>query len=103
MEADEIQITDTNDRGFHQYGEPLICTYGNTARVVESSAASGPHVWLFAETPPTSRLRRDLAPGECSLHLNEEQARGLIARLQAWVDEIPERWDLSEREGEDGA
>lgn len=24
--------------------------------------------------------------------VNEEQARELIARLQAWLDEIPTRW-----------
>lgn len=79
-------ITPRGDRGFHQYGEDQHCTYGTRIRVYESSAASGPHVWLaLYESAPL-----DMA---CAgAHLNETQARELIARLQAWLDEIPSRW-----------
>lgn len=88
-----IEITE-NQRGFHQYGEPVVCTYGSTIRVYESSAAMGPHVWLNVKCDGVSL--HDQPEGEGTAHLNEEQARELIARLQAWVDEIPERWEFHE-------
>lgn len=86
----EITITEIGDRGFHQYGEPFLCTYRSRVRVYESSSASGPHVWLNVECDP--RVLRDQPSGEGTAHLNEDQARLLVAMLQAWLDEIPERW-----------
>jgi hypothetical protein len=80
-----------NDRNFHGYGrEALRCTYNSEIRVYESSAASGPHVWLNIRCDP--RVLRDQPPGEGTAHLNEEQARDLVDRLQTWLDEIPSRW-----------
>ncbi|AVP67345.1 hypothetical protein [Prescottella equi] len=82
----DIEIT-TTPRGFHRYGTPVATTYGHTVDVYESSAASGPHVWLAVESGETT------SPGH--VHLNEEQARAVVARLQAWLDEIPARWGVA--------
>lgn len=86
----EVTIT-TTQRGFHRYGEPVICTYGTKVEVYESSSAEGPHVWLNLECD-MENLRSQKA-GEGTAHLNEEQARAVIARLQTWLDEIPSRWN----------
>lgn len=83
-----IEITKT-ERGFHNYGEPIIDSYQNEITVRESSAASGPRVWVFCKPGlPWAESQR----GEASLHLTPDQARGLVERLQAWLDEIPGRW-----------
>ena len=81
----DIEITATS-RGFHEYGKEVTCTYGNSVQVYESSSAMGPRVWLRV----VDKLG-DKVDDACA-HLNEEQAREVIARLQAWVDEIPSRW-----------
>jgi len=81
-----VRITKTSDRGFHQYGTLAADSYGITFRVIESSSASGPHVWLFIVPTP------DIQYGNC-LHMNKKQATELIRRLQTWIDEIPDRWD----------
>lgn len=86
-EAEEIRITARNDRGFHQYGDPVSCSYGTLIDVYESSSAEGPHCWLKLTHGPL------MGQGEAFAHLNESQARSVIARLQAWLDEIPSRWE----------
>jgi len=83
----KVKIVSRGDRGFHGYGEEQVCTYGSRIDVYESSAASGPHVWLSVEVSTPGRTS-----GAAHAHLNEEQARVLIARLRAWLDEIPARW-----------
>ena len=90
MNSERIEITETS-RGFHIYGEPVVCTYGSEIRVYESSAGDVPHVWLSVKCDGVSL--HDQPEGEGAAHLNENQARSLIARLQAWVDEIPSRWE----------
>jgi hypothetical protein len=80
-----VKVTKINDRGFHQYGTACEDTYGNTFRVVESSAATDPHVWLFIY-PSVSMPEGD------ALHLSEKNVEELIRRLQTWVDEIPKKW-----------
>lgn len=75
-------------RGFHQYGQPFRCSYGTEIEVYESSAARGPHCWLNLTQGPHLTFRS----GNGTAHLNAEQARALVARLQAWLDEIPKRW-----------
>jgi len=85
-----VKITDRGGkqgRGFHQYGEPFLDTYDAILDVYESSAASGPHVWLSIEKGTV-----DAAQGAVA-HLNPKQAEQLIDRLQAWIDEIPSRWN----------
>ena len=89
------KIVVRSDRGFHGYGEkPLLCTYRTTIEVYESSAASGPHVWLKLTCDP--RVLSQQPYGEGTAHLNEEQTRELIERLQTWLDEIPSRWEQPE-------
>lgn len=88
--ADTIQITE-NARGFHVYGEPVVCTYGSRVSVYESSSANGPHVWLNIECDPN--ILSKLKEGEGTAHLSADQAREVIARLQAWLDEISSRWE----------
>jgi hypothetical protein len=87
--SEPVKIIDRGDRGFHGYGEPFKCTYGTEVEVYESSAAINPHVWLKL----TQGGSLHFEDGEGVAHLDEEQARALIARLQAWLDEIPSRWE----------
>lgn len=49
VEKDEPTPTMTA-RGF-QHHEPIPSEYGGEVRVYESSAASGPHIWLTATAP----------------------------------------------------
>jgi len=86
----DIKITKRGDRGFHQYGEPFRCTYRTEVAVYESSSAEGPRVWLRLTCDP--RYLKNQPEGEGTAHLNEEQARTLVAMLTAWLDEIPSRW-----------
>lgn len=89
-----------SERGLYTYGaDPLNCTYNTRIRVYESSSAEGPHVWL-ALNQDSERFKSAMA-GEAHAHLNEQQARELIARLQTFVDDIPNRW--SGHEGEESA
>ena len=85
-----IEITETT-RGFHLYGEPFECSYGTQVRVYESSAAMAPHVWLALKVRPDMEQAHTV--GEASAHLNRTQAIALVARLTAWLDEIPSRWE----------
>ena len=90
-----VKITKRRRRGFHQYGRPVVCTYGSKVEVYESSAASGPHVWLSIDAAAWHEVRDHVSsskPAQATAHLNAKQARAVIARLQAWVDEIPSRW-----------
>jgi len=89
----EIDIT-VNERGFHGYGNPVETTYGHVVRVYESSAASGPHCWLDI-AKHFDLGNGDIPRERATAHLNEEQARAIAARLLAWADEIPSRWELS--------
>jgi hypothetical protein len=89
-EKQSVPIVKRGDRGFHGYGEPFRDSYGAELNVYESSSAEGPHVWLKVACDPM--VLRDQPPGVGTAHLNEEQARALIARLQTWLDEIPSRW-----------
>lgn len=89
-----IDLT-TTGRGFYDYAE---VTDDRQAKVTvrESSAASGPHVWLFCDS---SAAYRDNNPGEASLHLNPEQARKVRDALTVFLEQIPERWSLTSNDG----
>ena len=82
-----IEITATG-RGLHVYGKPVTTSYGEEVSVQESSAATAPHVWLTVKDADHGDRRGT----SVAVHLNREQALATIARLQAWVDEIPTRW-----------
>lgn len=74
-----------SDRGFLDYaGSPCETTYGHTITVRESSAALGPHVWLFIGDSPT-------VDGH-DPHLNLDQAMWLRAALDQFIEGVPERW-----------
>lgn len=62
---------------------------GATLDVKESSAANGPHVWLFTES---GHVYQSSLPGSGSMHLNAEQAARVRDALTAFLDQIPHRW-----------
>ncbi len=73
-----------NDRGFNLYGgRPIPTDYGHTITVRESSAASGPHVWLA-----TSQN----GAGTANPHLDLAQAIALREALTQFIDSVPTRW-----------
>lgn len=78
-----------NARGFHTYGgSAVITSYGHPVeiRVQESSAASGPHCWLF--------IKKSELPGadKTDPHLSLADAIEIRDRLTQFIDEVPERW-----------
>jgi hypothetical protein len=102
--AAQVPARSVTPRGFAVYDE-FTDTYGNQVRVQQSSSASGPRAWIFAEhgnrpLPPRFRERLaaagfaqpdDLAELASFLtpapHLDVEQAKRLIAALSAFVAE----------------
>jgi hypothetical protein len=77
---------ETNDRGFLTYaGGPIATDYGHTITVRESSAAEGPHVWLF--------VTDSMKSNKINPHLSLAQAIALRAALDQFIDGVPERWD----------
>ena len=74
-------------RGFLLYGGSSVRTsYGQPVeiRVQESSAASGPHCWLFVDTVHGSSSREP--------HLSLVDAIELRDRLTQFIDDTPDRW-----------
>jgi len=82
------RIYKRGDRGFHGYGRPLKDSNGGEIEVYESSLATGPRVWLKIDSRSWDRDMTQAA----TAHLDQKQARAVIARLQAWLDEVPTRW-----------
>lgn len=73
----------TTDRGFKRLPE-IPSEYGGRVRVYESSAASGPHVWLAAEAPVN--LNEPNGPThEVPIHLTAENAWKLADQLRLLV------------------
>jgi hypothetical protein len=78
-----------SDRGFNAYaGGPFRTDYGHTIRVQESSAAMGPHVWLFIGDSDLPSMADKHSP-----HLNLEQAVRLRAALDQFINGVSERWE----------
>ncbi|MFJ3793832.1 hypothetical protein [Kitasatospora sp. NPDC090091] len=74
-----------NDRGFYTYGgRPIPTDYGHTITVRESSAASGPHVWLAIDGQNAS--------ADTNPHLSLAQAIALREALGQFIDGVPDRW-----------
>ena len=76
-----------SDRGFLLYGGSAVRTsYGHPVeiRVQESSAASGPHCWLFVGQTP--------GMDDCEPHLSLADAIEIRDRLTQFIDDTPERW-----------
>lgn len=62
-------------RGQVRYGTAVVCSHGTRTRVVTSTAALAPHVWLFTDG------------GQGAPHLNRAQAQALVDRLGAWLED----------------
>lgn len=101
-----VDITRRSERGFHQYGNPVLTSYGDKVEiygviapagacyveVYESSSASGPHCWLRifdddGTTGITDQRKRDMVA-----HMNVAQAIAVRDRLTAFIDEASTRW-----------
>jgi hypothetical protein len=82
--TDDTYLTPTvSDRGFSHL-PPIIGTYGGTVRVYESSAASGPHIWLAVNEDASSRL--DKTATEAHSHLTIEAAGHLADQIRWLID-----------------
>jgi len=93
--ADDVEII-TTQRGFQRYDQPWQDTYGHTISVYESSAASGPHVWLALKGSPAMG-NEDYA---IHAHLNIEQAEKLRRELSMFIDQAEARWAEPAAEGD---
>jgi hypothetical protein len=81
-----------NDRGFLVYGgSPVITSYGHPVeiRVQESSAASGPHVWLFVDEASRVEGREP--------HLSLADAIEIRDRLTQFIEDVPRQWTRGEQ------
>lgn len=76
--TDHLNAT-TSDRGFDAY-PPIPSEYGGEVRVYESSAASGPHIWLRATEAMHGKPVVDTA-----VLLTAENAWRLSKQLRALV------------------
>lgn len=74
------EITVRGDRGFHGYTK-FKDTYGAEVKVYQSSAAMYDAVWVSA-------IGGGVKGNDGVAHLNEAQARELIAALQLWLEDI---------------
>lgn len=73
-----LEVT-TTDRGF-QHLPPIPSSYGGEVAVYESSAASGPHLWLKA-TAPVDLNEPDGPTHSVPAHLTIEDAEHLADQL----------------------
>jgi hypothetical protein len=75
----------SNDRGFLLYGGSAVQTsYGHEVRIQESSAASGPHCWMF--------IGEGSGVTGNEPHLSLADAIEIRDRLTQFIDSVPERW-----------
>lgn len=78
------------DRGFLVYGgSPVETDYGHEVRIQESSAASGPKVWMFVGDSP-------FVEGH-DPHLSLVDAIEIRDRLTQFIDGVTERWTNGEQ------
>lgn len=85
MSEPDTAARSLTDRGFITYDE-FKDSYRADVKVVESSAASGPHVWVFVKGG-------SVHDNEGSAHLSLDQAVRLRDALTAFIREVPERWE----------
>lgn len=81
--SDEL-TPETTERGFKRFAA-IPSEYGGEVRVYESSAASGPHVWLNAAAP-VSLNEPDGPQVQAPIHLTAENARLLGQQLLHLAD-----------------
>lgn len=72
------------ERGFKRMPD-IPSTMGGHIRVYESSAASGPHIWVRTEQP-NDLNNRNSDPVEAVVHLPLEAAAQLRDQLSALID-----------------
>ena len=81
-------MPEKSERGFAQFPE-VECSYGSKVKVYESSAASGPHLWLNVDSRPWANPEhfayKDNFAAQASAHLTLDQARDLCNRLQTAI------------------
>lgn len=88
-----------SDRGFAQFGEEIMTSYGDTVRIYESSAAAGPHIWLKLKGMAHLRgpseflagVEHGMAPGDIAAHMTLEQAVQIRDRLTKAIEFSKER------------
>ena len=81
-----------SERGFARQ-ETIKGAYGGTVQVYESSAASGPHIWLRAQNPSEYHDGNTPAEGAvATLHLSLAEAEKLIVQLQELTTYQRETW-----------
>ena len=93
-----------SERGFARFPE-IECSYGSKIQVYESSAASGPHLWLGIDSRawanPDHDAYKQQFEAQGTAHLTLDQARDLSNRLQTaiafmeqrdrdWIGEAPD-------------
>ena len=85
-----VDVT-ASGRGFEQYGDEVLTSYGHLVKVYESSSAEGPHCWMsVTKGPPVAP--GDLPACDVAAHLTYEQAVAIRDRLTRFIDGVPERW-----------
>lgn len=77
------------DRGFEKYAE-FKDSYGGDVIVQESSAAMGPHVWVWTAG---GGIPASGGTNDGSAHLNAEQATILRDALTEFLEGIEKRWE----------
>lgn len=89
----DVTATEREDteRGFHRYPS-VVTTLGTVLRPQESSAASGPHLWIFHEsTGPVAQ-----GNGPLTLELDAAACAALKSAILTWHGDIPNRWQTLE-------
>jgi hypothetical protein len=81
-------MLEPTERGFERYAE-ITDSYGASVSVQESSAATGPHVWVFING---GELSRGTGVNDGSSHLTTQQAKELRDALTEFLDRVPDRW-----------
>lgn len=81
----------TNDRGFVA-NEETKTAYGATVRFGESSAAMGPHIWMWINQPPPQHPGM-LEEAQASVHMNLAQAEEIRDKLNELIVHAKETWD----------
>jgi hypothetical protein len=79
-----------SDRGF-AFFEPTLTDYGATIQISESSAASGPHLWLRTEQPPPE-YPGALKEASTSAHMTLKQAEEIRDKLDAAIELTKKHW-----------
>lgn len=81
----------TSDRGF-DFLPPIPAEYGGNLTVSESSAASGPHLWVRANTPVDPHNPHGDVTEAAAMHLTADNALRLAEQIQQTVHDHYQGW-----------